>query len=403
MKYKIMALTVSLLAAGAWWSGVAGENKATEYVLIGWNSLGMHCINPSFDKLAILPPANTLMAQAIRRGNPPAVITDGVRLSYRMLNNNSSVDHSNFWQYAPLVFNAPWLTPGMGLTGNRLQGEMAAAGDHFEAAAIPVLPYDNNGAWNPYQVAQVSLKDWRGAVSTTHVVLPVSDELHCDQCHADGGDGTMNIVSTPSVEENILRVHDYYHPEFALEQSKPVLCAGCHADPALNTPGTPGTRNLSLAMHGWHRQFADAQCYSCHPGPETRCLRTAIASMGPVGTDPNCQRCHGTLQEFAAGLQNGRQPWAEEPTCAQCHGPVFDTAGKLYRESAGHGGIRCTACHNSPHAWWPSKLAVDNLQPVALQGSAKALRDCAICHTAQKAGTSPHPPHGSATPAGGGH
>jgi hypothetical protein len=245
-------------------------------------------------------------------------------------------------------------------------------------------------------MALVTLKDRRGVVQTTRVVLPVSDELHCDQCHAQNGDGTMNLVGggAASVEENILLVHDFYHPECNLVQSEPVLCSSCHADPALGQAGKPGIKNLSLAMHDWHQQFPDAQCYSCHPGSVTQCLRTAITAMGPNGDDPNCQRCHGTMAQLAAGLAQGRQPWTDEPKCSQCHGAVFDTGSALYRESAGHGGVRCTACHNSPHAWWPSLRAEDNLQPMRLQNSAHALRDCSICHTAPKISTSPHPPHG---------
>ena len=47
----------SLLAANA----AAGKDKDKashegDYVVIGWNDLGMHCINPSFEELAILPP-----------------------------------------------------------------------------------------------------------------------------------------------------------------------------------------------------------------------------------------------------------------------------------------------------------------------------------------------------------
>jgi hypothetical protein len=387
------------LTAGSSQAAPPETQKAPDYVLIGWNNLGMHCINPTYDKLVILPPANTLMAQVIQRGEPPVLITNGVTLTYQVEDNNSSVDRCNFWDFANQLFGVN-LPPGVGLTGNRLKGALVPSGDHFEATAIPVLPFNNNGTWNPYQSALVTLKDKRGTVQTTRVVLPVSDELHCDQCHAQDGDGTMNLLNggTPSIEENILLVHDFYYPEFNLVKSQPVLCSGCHADPALGQSGKPGVKNLSLAMHGWHQQFSDATCYSCHPGPQTHCLRTAIPAMGHVDGDPNCQRCHGTMEQLAAGLENGRQPWAEEPTCAQCHGQVFDTKGALYRESAGHSGVRCATCHNSPHAWWPSQLAADNLQPMRLQGSAKALRDCSICHTAPKTAASPHSAHGPGIP-----
>lgn len=43
----------------------------SDYVLIGWNDLGMHCITPSYKELALLPPFNNLWVQVIQRGDPP--------------------------------------------------------------------------------------------------------------------------------------------------------------------------------------------------------------------------------------------------------------------------------------------------------------------------------------------
>ena len=39
-----------------------------DYVVLAWNDLGMHCLNPSYDKLVVLPPFNTIWAQVIKRG-----------------------------------------------------------------------------------------------------------------------------------------------------------------------------------------------------------------------------------------------------------------------------------------------------------------------------------------------
>jgi hypothetical protein len=38
-------------------------NNQNDYVLIGWNDLGMHSISPSYNTVAILPPYNNLMVQ----------------------------------------------------------------------------------------------------------------------------------------------------------------------------------------------------------------------------------------------------------------------------------------------------------------------------------------------------
>ena len=49
--------------------------QPSEYVVISWNDLGMHCYNRDFKDLAVLPPFNTLWAQVIHRGDPPEIIT----------------------------------------------------------------------------------------------------------------------------------------------------------------------------------------------------------------------------------------------------------------------------------------------------------------------------------------
>ena len=383
----------------------AGESRAVEsmgasnaqvaaaanaqYVVIAWNDLGMHCISPRFDQMAILPPFNNLIAQVIKKGNPPQIVTSGVSVEYSVPNNTTVAGKTNFWQYARPLFGVD-LPQGIGLTGNGLSGRMAAVGTRFEATGIPVLPYDDQLRWNPYQLATVNLKNGSGSIiATASAVLPVSDEMHCDRCHADGGAGAAG-TATGSVEGNILTLHDRREGT-SLMASRPVLCASCHSDNALGTPGQAGVESMSLAMHGKHSTVArQPSCYDCHPGDATRCNRSALEGMGPRGTDPRCSRCHGGLSEVAQSIRNGRQPWLEEPTCAQCHGSEGATPQPLYRNSTGHGGVYCSACHNSPHAWYPSKQAVDNKQPVALQGSSGAIGRCSVCHTNRLSGENPH-------------
>jgi hypothetical protein len=375
-----------------------------DYVLFGWNNLGMHCINPSFKEIGILPPFNTLWVQVIRRGNPPSIVTDGVTLEYEIVNNKTVTGKSDFWQYAvPLfgkLFNLTTLAPGVGLTGNGLSGKMQPVGDHFEATGIPVLPRDDSMNWNPYQIVSVKLKKGSGrVVKKTEVVLPVSDELNCAKCHDQGMDGTVNIGGgTASVDTNILMVHDFYYGVNGqtstgpnLLDRRPVLCAECHSDNALGAPGDGVSKPLSQAMHGWHVQFPDAGCYDCHPGKMTQCLRTGIGGMGYLGTEPTCQSgaCHGGMQGVAAP---GRQAWAQEPSCEQCHGVNYSTGGELYRNAKGHGNgkVYCAACHNSPHAWWPSKLWADNLAPMKMQKSPYGIGNCGVCHTNKLVGDNPH-------------
>ena len=53
------------------------------------------------------------------------------------------------------------------------------------------------------------------------------------------------------------------------------------------------------------------------------------------------------------------------------------------RESIGHGGVSCFACHGSPHAITPATTETDNLQAVLHQGFAGIISDCTVCHTQQ--------------------
>ena len=107
-----------------------------EYILTGWNDLGMHCYNRDFSNLAVLPPFNTLWAQVVRRGDPPEIVTTGVKVTYAFPDNTFSVGKSNFWDYAPQLFGVN-LAPNIGLTGNGLAGTMEREADHFVAEGIP--------------------------------------------------------------------------------------------------------------------------------------------------------------------------------------------------------------------------------------------------------------------------
>jgi len=384
----------------------SGDNRLKpldgDYIVIGWNDLGMHCINPSYAELALLPPFNNLWVQVIQRGDPPKIVTSGFSLEYSIVNNTTVQGKTDFWQYASQLFGVD-LPLGMGLTGNGLSGKMKLVGDHFETTGIPVLPYDDQMNWNPFQIATVTLRNNPGKGNKTgqtiQVVLPVSDEINCAMCHMMGGDGTVNIDGgVDSVNMNILMAHDYYHGSTGVSTNgpnlvdmKPVLCAKCHSSNALSAPGDGTSKSVSLAMHGWHNpdRAPDATCYSCHPGEITQCLRTGIGGMGYLGTEPSCQTglCHGGI--LAMGDPN-RNPWVTEPSCEQCHGSNYSTGQSLYRHAKGHGGIYCAACHNSPHAWWPSKLWADNLQPMKLQRTSYAIGNCSVCHTKKQAGDNPH-------------
>jgi len=348
------------------------------YVVIAWNDLGMHCDDPSFEDFSVLPPYNNLMAQVIRRGSEPRIVTQGVKVEYRILGNTTSSNKTNFWDYAQALFGLPSpLKKDIGLKGKGLKGTMDAASDHFVAEGIPLTEIFDNRASSPYQLAEVVVRDSNGNIlAGTQTVVPISTELHCEHCHDDGGVAGPSIA-TGNVKQNILTLHDQ-NEGTRLMANRPVLCARCHSSNALGTSGQAGLPSLSLAMHNRHAPIDDGTtegtCYQCHPGPKTQCLRGAMYQAGET-----CHSCHGGMRDVA---DPQRRPWIDLPRCADCHTAAYhENPGKLYRQSAGHQGVLCEACHGSTHAIYPSLQPLDNKQSIWLQGYAGTISKCQVCHT----------------------
>jgi hypothetical protein len=362
------------------------------YVLLGWNDLGMHCYNNDASDIEVLPPYNNLWAQVVKVGDPPEIVSSGIAISYRFVDNTYSAGKTNFWEYAQQAFGLSQpLPPNIGLTGKGLAGTLDPSGDHFVAQGIPLTEYRDHRLKDPepYQEAVLVARDvaTRRVVAEARIVAPVSSEIRCDGCHGDDGDATTrySIVPTGKVASNILAIHDYlnqplYSPP--LMSRRPVLCASCHASNALGTPGVPGVKSLSNAMHAHHKDLSDitpdtAGCYHCHPGPRTQCLRDTMSN----DFAHNCTSCHGTMAQVALN----ENPWLNEPRCdnSNCHGAGYRLDQPLYRHSKGHGGTYCAGCHDSPHAIAPSRNLKDDLKFIALQGSPRTLSKCTVCHLTQ--------------------
>lgn len=345
------------------------------FVVLGYNELGMHCMNQDFSEMCILPPYNTLRAQVIdRRGEEPRIVKSGVSLTYSIPGNTTSTTKTNFWSYSNKLFGVT-LPPNVGLTGNSLSGVMKPTGaNDWSATGIPITPLMDNRQLNAYPISKINVKLNNQTVATTSAVVPVSWEISCNLCHTTPG---------ISVATDILRKHDKRH-KTKLEFSKPVLCAGCHADAALGTTGVKGVKSMSHAMHGSHasRMTPVAKlgntCYACHPGFKTNCQRDNHALKGI-----SCTQCHGSMTTVANPF---RRPWVDEPTCASCHKKrrpdfQFEEPGKLYKDSRGHGGVHCSACHGPQHATGPAVTAADNVQAIMHQGHSGTISKCSVCHS----------------------
>lgn len=361
------------------WFLLASASMSQDYIIIGWNDLGMHCSNKDYSTIVVLPPYNNIRAQVIRVGDSltnPAIMTSGFRVAYEIPGNTYSIGKTNFWSYEDALFGVN-LPDNIGLTGEGLTGDMHISDNFFKVEGVPLTPYTDADLVNedPFQLGLLSFYNSGGALlATTQPVIPVSNEINCvsSGCHTS--------------EQQILNMHDDeggFNPN-----NTPILCASCHSSNALGAAGQPGIPSLSEVIHKKHGERTN-DCYKCHPGPNTQCLRGVMKTQYHF----ECQTCHGSVTQVGESISSGREPWLEEPSCgaAACHGSQFaEEPGKLFRESQGHGGLFCSACHGEPHAILPSGNARDNVQNIALQGYAGTLNNCATCHGFTPDGEGPH-------------
>ncbi|ACG74234.1 conserved hypothetical protein [Anaeromyxobacter sp. K] len=346
------------------------------YRVFANNDLGMHCVDRSFAVFSILPPYNVVNAQVVAlqaSGKPVLLDASQVDLRYAAIAdatgsiNSTSKGKTDFWTYAATLYGAA-LPEGAGLMGLWMPADAPDASGTtlswdaglglFHAPGIPILPIDDAGRTNPYPLLRFSAYDKAGtALAATDVVLPVSDETSCQNCHATGkvaaAEPGIAWSADPDLEaqarQNVLALHDAEHGT-ALRQQAPVLCASCHYSPALDLAGTgPSPQQalhptMSSVMHGFHADkvaglwdapvpvggtippAAQQACYQCHPGAQTQCLRGAMSSKLA------CQNCHGDMAAvggavplLAGGSVDGtgdgapRRPWRDEPRCQSCH------------------------------------------------------------------------------------
>lgn len=392
------ALFVALLAScsatddGSTVDPVTIPAASMSTIVLAWSDVGMHDVSPTYDREVLLPPYSTIRAQVIRRGDPPEIVTTGIILEYSIVGNTSSYDkatlkplreYAGFWDNSLELFGIDLvIDTGLNLVDpdhpNGLSGAMVLRDSTFEAVGVPVVPIKDNGDWEPYQVAEIIVRDSAtlAELARTQATVPVSDEISCNKCHGKTV-GTNAVLS-------VLEEHDEnLGTSFAID-GLPVLCADCHGSPALGQTG-PGSSGLYLSevIHGFHATTS-AACYDCHPGAETLGHR----SLAHTGADGACTGCHGTIAAVGSSIGNGRVPWVNEPRCADCHTFVAEvaTGSTLYRDAAGHGGVSCAACHGSPHAEIPSREEGDHYQFLQYQNKALSLGSCRVCHPRAKGG-----------------
>jgi len=392
MTYRKKFLALAAFAAGIFCLGRGDAQQAvvnTGYKVIGWNDLGMHCMDgKDYSIFGVLPPYNTIHAHVIDPSGRLIKTGTGYRVTYEAVRdpltntiNTTSVGKTNFWQYAlKLGFGA--LSPDVGLKGFRMPGSsntpqampFSPADNTFLAEGIPIEPFADSTTStftkNYYPMMKLVARTSSGTIlASTDIVLPTSDEMTCTVCHASGS-GTLMArpaagwVNNPDpakdVKLNILRKHDDRFKSTSLYQSAatqrgyntqgleatvattPILCAACHGSNALGLAGVSGVEPLTTAMHKLHSSSVDPvsnlalnnwnnrdACYRCHPGPQTQCLRGAMGSLknSSGAFVIQCQSCHGNMNSVAVATRTG---WLQEPNCQSCHtGTAASNSGQI--------------------------------------------------------------------------
>ena len=180
--------------------------SAASTAVLGWNNLGMHCMDSDYSVFSILPPYNTIEAQLIVGGK---LVTNGsgYTVTYQAVAdpagsfNSTSVGKGNFYSFAPLLYGAvPRRTraspagtcPARTTRRKRCSSSQPIsvrrdAVNWFRAEGIPITPYDDALQKNPYPLMRLVARDAASnVIATNDIVLPVSDEMDCRACHASG-------------------------------------------------------------------------------------------------------------------------------------------------------------------------------------------------------------------------
>ena len=84
------AARVGILAS-AWLAAVPVFGAAGGWTVVGWNNLGMHCMDADFSVFAILPPYNTIHAQVMDPTGKPGD-DSGVTVTYQAVADSDRLD-----------------------------------------------------------------------------------------------------------------------------------------------------------------------------------------------------------------------------------------------------------------------------------------------------------------------
>ncbi|HKW28150.1 MAG TPA: hypothetical protein VJT54_02360, partial [Verrucomicrobiae bacterium] len=209
--------------------------------VLGWNNLGMHCMDSDYSVFSILPPYNTIEAQLIVGGL--LVTNGGYTVTYQAVAdpagsfNSTAAGKGNFFNFALPLFGANlpadaglagWNMPGLNNTPQGMLFEqtntpvpplpgVTTPVNWWRAEGIPISPYDDALKKNPYPLMLLVARDaGNNIIATNQIVLPISDEMDCRACHGSGTQTAAEPLAgwvwdglpERDFRLNILRLHD---------------------------------------------------------------------------------------------------------------------------------------------------------------------------------------------------
>jgi hypothetical protein len=330
----------------------------TNYKVIAFNDLGMHCTCPTQRYFSILPPFNVIRAQVLQYGaNDPVVVSSGVNVSYAMVENtDTSLQADPYFQdyitYAPKMYSSfmdgtkPY-TPvvngkvvsisGVGLTGTMKYNSTPKA---WEVVGIPAFPAIDSGGIepdplggttkrNPYLTANITVTDTAGkTLATTSTVVPVAFG-GCCSCH-------IKLAALHGKKADLTGAFQYLGNMHGTNSSKidfslidpdgdgvggPIRCSWCHWDPAMGESAAPGLPKV------WPN-------YKILPGANFTSADIKVSSRS----------FSDVLHEFHATDQIVLTQWDPNvaKNCYDCH-PSNEV--NCYRGAMKSATIWCTDCH----------------------------------------------------------
>ncbi|MEI6703994.1 MAG: Ig-like domain-containing protein, partial [Deltaproteobacteria bacterium] len=347
-------------------SGLLTVAQGASSVILGWNNLGMHCMDSDYSVFSILPPYNTIEAQLIV-GGKLVKNGSGYTLTYEAIAdpdgsiNTTSIGKGNWNIFEAILFGVPssftadsglagWNMPGLSNSPQMMKFEtlnIPAPGasttvNWFRAEGIPITPYDDKGRKNAYPMMRIVARDASNKViATSDIVLPVSDEMDCSACHASGTQTNAQpssgwVFATNKDRDyrlNILRLHDehqfnqnsaLYRDALAAKgfdasglyatanNGKPMLCAACHSSEALGAPsfssGNGTVPSLTSSVH------------SKHAGVQDPVLNL---TLNDSDNRNSCYRCHpGSTTRCLRGAMGSAidADGSMAMQCQSCHG-----------------------------------------------------------------------------------